>query len=90
MSPTPPVERPEGQDDETPDLLLSIVVTIRLLRDVRDLLRAQYEREHPKVIVRHIDLIPEDAGETADLLLRVVALLSVLRRLRKRLEDEQP
>ncbi len=68
----PPIERPEGQEDEPPNLMLALVVTSALLNDLGDRLR----RDHNN-----------GDGDAAGLLLRVSALLSVLRRLRKAIED---
>lgn len=68
-----PLEPPEGQDPDPPDLLLTMIVTLTLLSDVRDLL----EREH------------DDANNDParpDVLLRIAAVSSVLRRHRARLE----
>lgn len=67
-----PYEPPGGQDDEPPDLRLAVTVVVRLLMDLNDRL----EREHR-----------EDDAETADLLLRLAAVLSVMRRVRTQLEE---
>lgn len=70
-----PIEPPEGQDPEPPDLLLAVIATIRLLRDIT----GRLEREHDETDV-----------EAADLLLRISAVASVLRRVRDRLEEGPP
>jgi len=66
-----PPEPVAGQDDTPPNLELAVLVTIRVLLDVRSRLRAT-----------------RDVGEGADdLLLRIAALLSVLHKIRRQLEE---
>lgn len=69
-----PFEPEGGQDDGQPDLLLAIIVAIRLLRDLGHHLDPEHEHEEP--------------SDEADLLLRIGAVLRVLRRVRDRLEDK--
>ena len=69
-----PIEPPGGQEAEPPDFLLAAIAAIHLLRDVR----GRLERDHAE----HLDDV-----EAAELLLRIGAVVAVLRRVRDRLED---
>ena len=68
-----PLEPPEGQDPDPPNLHLAVLVALLLLRDVRQRLGRPGRRRG------------------RDLVLRVRALVKVLRRIRDELEGgEQP
>lgn len=73
-----PFEPEGGQDDEPPNLNLSLLVAIHLLSDVRDYLDTHHERNLRQRLHRYD---PHD-----DLLLRIAAVLAVLRRARREVD----
>jgi hypothetical protein len=66
-----PFEPPGGQEPEPPDVRQAVLVVLLLLGDLH-----QHLTEHP-----------EDDNDRAALLLRMGAVVAVLRRIRDRLEE---
>jgi hypothetical protein len=74
MTTRPPPEFPGGQDDEPPDVRQAIIVTLVLLADL-----------HRQLTDPDPDQDPDD--DWAELLLRMGAVVAVLRRVRDHLDE---
>lgn len=75
-----PFEPDEGQESEPPSIPLTLLVATHLLLDLQDYLEGKDLRAPLRAVLRRGD--PRD-----DLLLRIPAVLAVLRRAREEVAD---